>query len=318
MARPLRLEFPGAVYHVTARGHERGVVFRSDEDRKTWLDLLAKIAFEQSWRIHAYCLMSNHYHLLIETPRGGLSAGMRSLNGRYGQWFNRRHSRHGHLFEGRFKAVLVQKESHLVELSRYIVLNPIRARLASRPGDWPWSSYRATSGQADPAEWLEVDWTLGHFAKSRSMARAAYRRFVRQGKRVGSPLDAVRGQIYLGDAVFLAEMDQLLADQPASDEIPARQRQLRLPTIDAVKQAVAREWRVSPEALSRSRGGEDKIAAIYLARKLTGLRGREIGAAFGVKPARVSNAVRAIEESEDAALKRKIDRLAATLARKSG
>src|SRR6478609_2595971 len=126
MVRPLRLEYPGAVYHVMTRGHERSAIFRSAEDRAKFLELLASITLDEKWDVHGYCLLGNHYHLLIETPEGDLSRGMRSLNGRYAQWFNWRHDRRGHVFEGRFRAVLVQKESHLLELHRYIVLNPVR------------------------------------------------------------------------------------------------------------------------------------------------------------------------------------------------
>jgi putative transposase len=157
MARPLRLQYPGAVYHVMARGHERSAVFRDAEDRAKFLALLASIVPDEKWEVHGYCLLGNHYHLLIETPGGELSRGMRSLNGKYAQWFNWRHDRRGHVFEGRFRAVLVQKESHLLELHRYIVLNPVRARLAERAGDWRWSSYRATAGLARSPGWLETD-----------------------------------------------------------------------------------------------------------------------------------------------------------------
>ena len=118
------------------RGHERSSLFRDDGDREKFLGLLGSIGRDEDWRIHAYCLMGNHYHLLVETPEGGLSRGMRSLNGRYAEWFNWKHKRRGHLFEGRFRSVLVQKETHLLELCRYVVLNPVRAGLVKRVGDW--------------------------------------------------------------------------------------------------------------------------------------------------------------------------------------
>ena len=140
MTRPLRLEFPGALYHLTARGDRREDIFLDDTDRQTFLDLLAKEIRQQRWRLYAYCLMSNHYHLLIETPEGNLVAGMRRLNGVYTQAFNRRHGRVGHVLQGRYKSILVDKDAYLLELARYIVLNPVRAGMVKRVQDWPWSS----------------------------------------------------------------------------------------------------------------------------------------------------------------------------------
>ena len=147
MDRPLRIEFPGAVYHITSRGNDRKEIFGDDLDRKAFLEILYRDCARYHWLCHAYCLMDNHYHLLIETPEGNLSLGMRQLNGVYTQWFNRVHGRVGHVFQGRFKGIVVQKDSHLIEAARYIVLNPIRAKLVKNPNQWIWSSYSATTGQ---------------------------------------------------------------------------------------------------------------------------------------------------------------------------
>lgn len=303
------MEYSGAVYHVASRGQERSSIFQYSEDRKAFLKILGSVARDHGWLVHGYCLLGNHYHLLVETPSPNLSLGMRALNGRYTQKFNRRHRRSGHLFEGRYRAVLVQKQSHLLELHRYLVLNPVRARLVRSPGDWPWSNYRATVGRSVPPDWLEVDWTLGQFGTRRSLAREQYRRFVLAGKGVGSPLKQVRGQIYLGDERFLAGMAKRIADRAQEAEIPLPQRRPWGVSLERVRRAVAREFGVSEAGLSRSRGGEDKMAAIYLARKLTGLTGREIGAAFGVKPARVSNVVREVEEPARQRLRARAERL---------
>ena len=160
MARPLRLEYAGALYHITARGNGRGEIFVDDEDRQRFLSALAATVIRLGWLCHAYCLMDNHYHLLIETPTASLSEGMRQINGTYTQSFNRRHGRVGHVLQGRFKAILVERESYLLELCRYIVLNPVRAGLVKEAGRYPWSSYRATAGlEAAPAG-LMVDWVL--------------------------------------------------------------------------------------------------------------------------------------------------------------
>ncbi len=315
MARPLRIEYAGAVYYVTARGHERATMFREDGDRERFLALLATVVRDKGWELHAYCLMGNHYHLLVETPSGGLSSGMKSLNGRYAQWFNWRHHRRGHFLEGRFRGVLVQKESHLLELHRYIVLNPIRAGLVERPGDWEWSSYRATAGSDKNPQWLNVDWTLGQFAKGRSAARLAFRRFVVEGKVSGREIEQLERGGLIGDEAFAKQIRAILGGRRISDEIPLRQRPFAETTLDQIRRAVAKEWRVAQSGLSRPRGGEDKMAAIYLARKLTRLGGREIGAAFGVKPARVSNVVAEIDSQDSSAFRLRVERLRRTITR---
>ena len=135
MARPLRLEFPGALYHITSRGNARQEIFLSDDDRTSFLNLLGREVKQQRWNCYAYCLMSNHYHIVIETPEGNLVLGMRRLNGAYSQEFNRRHGRVGHLFQGRYKSIIVDRESYLLELCRYVVLNPVRAGIVEQPGD---------------------------------------------------------------------------------------------------------------------------------------------------------------------------------------
>ena len=180
MARPLRLEFPGAVYHLTGRGNARQRIFFGDADRQLFLDTLAAVVGRYGWICHAYCLMANHYHLLVETSKPNLSLGMRQLNGIYTQAFNRRHERVGHLFQGRFKAILVEKESYLLELCRYIVLNPIRIDGNALTGTWKWSSYRATAGLASAPEFLSTDWVLRQFGRDLAQAKKLYREFVRE------------------------------------------------------------------------------------------------------------------------------------------
>ena len=175
MARPLRLAFPGAVYHLTSRGNARQKIFFTDADRELFLSTLSGVVRRYHWVCHAYCLMANHYHLLIETPKANLSIGMRQLNGIYTQSFNRRHHRVGHLFQGRFKAILVEKEAHLLELCRYVVLNPVRVKGGASAQSWKWSSYRATAGLGSVPEFLSTDWILEQFGKSRSRAQQHYR-----------------------------------------------------------------------------------------------------------------------------------------------
>ncbi len=161
MARPLRVELSGGVYHITSRGDRREHIYLSDVDRDAWLELLGHVCARFNWVCHAYCLRSNHYHLVIETPEGNLSQGMRQLNGVYTQWVNRNHGRVGHVFQGRYKAILVEKDSYLLELARYVVLKPVRAGMVGDAGDWPWSSYLAMTGQVPVPVWLKTDWLLG-------------------------------------------------------------------------------------------------------------------------------------------------------------
>ena len=167
MSRPLRLEYPDALYHITARGDRRENIFEDDQDRLAFLATLAKVVKQFNWLCYAYCLMDNHYHLLIQTPDGNLSKGMRQLNGVFTQSSNRRHSRVGHLFQGRFKAILVDSDAYLLELARYVVLNPVRAEMAKKADRWHWSSYRASVGLVSADEFLAVDGLLAQFAKRR-------------------------------------------------------------------------------------------------------------------------------------------------------
>ncbi len=192
MARPLRLEYAGAVYHVTSRGDRREDIYVDDDDRVAWLEVLENVCERFNWVVHAYCQMTNHYHLLVETVDGNLSRGMRQVNGRYTQRFNRRHMMAGHLFQGRYKAILVQKESYLLALSRYVVLNPIRAGMVERLEDWPWSSYPAVVGLEEGEHWLDTDWLLSHFGKYRKKAIEKYGRFIQEGIGTPNPLKEMR------------------------------------------------------------------------------------------------------------------------------
>lgn len=229
MARPLRLELPGALYHVTARGNAREAVYRDDHDRAAFLALLGETCARYGWQCHAYCLMSNHYHLLLaleETPAGRLVRGVQRLNSCSAYRFNQRHHRVGHVYQGRYRAVLVQRERHLLELTRYVVLNPVRARMVTDAAAWPWSSYRATVGLAAAPAWLCVDAVTAPFGAGDD-GRRAYADFVARG--VGEPSEPsywsrTSHQIYLGDQSFIAHARRVGMTRAADAEIPAAQR----------------------------------------------------------------------------------------------
>lgn len=315
MVRPLRLEFAGALYHVISRGNERSAIFCDDRDRSLFLGTLGSVVRATGWLVHSYCLLGNHYHLLVETPEANLSKGMHSLNGRYSQTFNRRHDRAGHLLEGRFKAVLVEKEAHLLEMHRYIVLNPVRAGLVARPEDWIWSSYRSTCGLRKMPTWLEVRWTLEQFGADVESAVPSYVRFVSSAIAADALAEppTARADMFMGGPSFIAALCDRMGSRAWDPEIAAAQRRPTRPTLDEVRAAVSREWDLPQEALARRRAGEAKIAAIYLATKVCGLTAREVGAAFGVKRGRVSNVVSRIERSRDQGLRNRIAALTGVL-----
>lgn len=293
MARPLRLEYAGALYHLTARGNARADIFADDEDRHLFLELLGKEISQQGWRCYAYCLMGNHYHLLIETPAPNLVAGMRRLNGVYTQAFNRRHGRVGHVFQGRYKSVLVDKDSYGLELCRYIVLNPVRARMVRRQENWAWSSYRATVGQVAAPAWLDADWVLGQLGERDPVA--AYERFVREGIGQSAPWDKLKGQIWLGGEAFLKRMQRLAEAKPVAN-VPRAQRRPAHPTAQAVTAAVLSAYRIKDERTLCSRERQEPFQAwVYLLRRAANLPLQEVAKRGGVSPSRVSKIQRAFE-----------------------
>ncbi len=234
MARPLRIQYPGAVYHVTSRGNEKKSIFRDDADRETFLGILVDINRRYNWLCHAYCLMDNHYHLMIETPDGNLSIGMRQLNSVYSQAYNKKRNRSGHLLQGRYKAIVIQKDSHLLEVCRYVVLNPVRAHIVEQPEDWKWSSYGETAGKKTPHPCLTTDWILGQFSEERSEAERKYREFVKSGIEQESIWNAVKGQVVLGKEEFVDSLNHHLNKHKNIAEISKTQRYVNRPGLDSI------------------------------------------------------------------------------------
>jgi putative transposase len=231
MARPIRLEFPGAIYHVTTRGNGGDDVFLDDQDRLLFLTVLGEVVSRSGWVIHAYVLMDNHYHLLIETPNGNLSRGMRQLNGVYTQRFNSLHGSGGRVFQGRFKAILVEPNGAQLELCRYIVLNPLRLKAVKNINRYRWSSYRATAGEIQAPAWLNTDWVLGHFGRSSSVAQRKYAEFVEAGANLPSPLAKVKSQVLLGSAAFVKKMKQRLLSKV---DIKRDKKRIKRPSLNSL------------------------------------------------------------------------------------
>ena len=280
MARPLRIEFEGALYHVTSRGDRQEDIYLNNNDRAAFLDILAKVCERFNWGVHAYCLMSNHYHLLIETPEANLSQGMRQLNGVYTQRFNRSNKRVGHVFQGRYKAILVQKEPYLLELARYIVLNPVRAEMVRTAKDWPWSSYRATAGLKKNETWLVVDWLLGTFSSKKNIAVKRYREFVSDGRNQPAPWEELKNQIYLGNEQFVDQMQGKLSPEANLNEIPVLQKRQAVKPISFYEE----KYRNRNEAIAQAYGSG-------------GYSMKAIGDYFGLHYSRVSRLIKARGQS---------------------
>ena len=278
MARPLRIEFAGALYHVTSRGDRREDIFVEDADREAFLQGLSEICQRFGVTCHAYCLMTNHYHLVLETVQANLARALRQLNGVYTQRFNRRHSRVGHVFQGRYKAILVDRDAYYLELVRYVLLNPVRARLVRQVQNWAWSSYRAVMGTAPAIAGLNVPGLLSQFGPTPGRARAAFRRFVEQG--IGQePIWAnLVGQIYLGDERFAERVRKRVPSVKTPEEIPRLQRWGRAAPLAAYER--------------RYRDRDEAMAAAYRSGHYTM---QVIARHFGVHYATVSRAVRKIE-----------------------
>jgi putative transposase len=279
MARPLRIEFSGALYHVTARGDRHEAIFVDNEDREALLQLLGEACRRFELTTHAYCLMGNHYHFVLETARPNLSRALRHLNGVYTQRFNRRHGRVGHVFQGRYKAIVVDREAYYLEVVRYVLLNPVRAKLVKHARQWEWSSYRAVMGLAPAMGGVDVQGLLWHVGASAGRARAVFARFIDEGAGQGTLWAKLNGQIYLGDEHFAERLRKRVASAGLSSEIPRLQRRGRVLPLAEYQ----RRHRVRDEAMALAyRSGHHTMQAI--ARH------------FGVHYATVSRAVRKVSQ----------------------
>ena len=303
MARPLRICYPGAFYHITARGNERKAIFKSNQDRVKFLSYLETAHKRYGALIHGYCLMDNHYHLLLETPGENLSQVMHHINGAYTTYYNVKRKRSGHLFQGRYKAIVVEKDAYCQELSRYIHLNPVRAGIAGSVEEYPWSSYLSYMGKREEVEWLETGYVLAYFGKRVGTARRKYREFVEKaiGKSVEDPLKQVYASTILGSASFIAWVQDTIRESTREADrrnIPALKALTPRPSLEQIHQVVdeiikddARLMRKIVMCISQDTGGHSL---------------KEIGERYGMQGAAVCQSNRRFRQKieEDRRLKK--------------
>jgi REP element-mobilizing transposase RayT len=255
MARPLRIEFADALYHVTSRGNEQRAIFRSNRDRQTFLLFLGMAARRFGWSVTAWVLMTNHFHLVIQTPEPNLSQGMQWLNSAYVGWFNRFHKRCGHLYQGRFKALLIDKEAYFAEVLRYVALNPVRATMCERPEQYRWSSYRATAGLEVAPEWLDLATVHQLFGPDPESAHAPYREFVLAKIGCEDKLwEKLTNQLYLGTEEWVKTMRAKVETKPRSTDHPRIQRAVGRPKMHEIVGAVAKVAGETAESIRAARG----------------------------------------------------------------
>lgn len=287
MARPLRIAYSGAWYHVTSRGNEKKDVFKSRRDREKFLDYLASATERYGASIHCYCLMSNHYHLLLETPGGNVSQIMRHINGAYTTYFNVKRKRAGHLFQGRFKAILIEADEYAMELSRYIHLNPVRAGMVSDPGEYPWSSFKSYIGQNKAPDWLKTNFILGCFGKIGAVAGKKYKAFVEEliGKEYDSPLQGAIGTAVLGTPGFVEMITETHVGkrEPARDLPSLRQLSIR-PSLEEIVTAVDMVFDTDKKMARQ--------AGMYLCHRYSGERLMEICKLYKVSESAITEAAR--------------------------
>ena len=297
MSRPLRVLYPGALYHITARGNEKKEIFRSDADRSVFLAILAQAVERYRLILHAYVLMNNHYHLLLETQESNLPLAIRHLNGIYTGYFNRTHRRVGHLFQGRYKAILIEKESYLLELSRYIHLNPIRVKKSVRLGSYRWSSYLDYIGKRRAPKWLTTEGALSRFGENRRRAERAYQIFVEEGmqKGINRPWDRMVGQAVLGGEKFLRSIQGKI-EKGKHREVPDRKRLAARPSFEEIQERVLE---VSPELQflrTGPRSNPEKTVIFYLGRERAGMSLRALAKRLAVDDSAVSHGARRLAQ----------------------
>jgi len=286
MGRPLRIEYPGALYHVTSRGNEKQDIFLEDSDRRRFLGILEDYHDRFDLVVHCFVLMGNHYHLALETPQGNLLKVMHGINSSYTGYFNRKYGRVGHLFQGRYRGILVDKDSYLLELTRYVHLNPVRAKVVERPEEYAWSSYAGYIRKRKRVGWMEYGWIHSQFGSDEAAAARMYRKFVESGMEEpgDSPLGDVVGQVLLGGEEILGKVKSLLRGKEIGQEVVERRRFRDAPPgAEEIISAVASVLGTDKAMIARGgrKGNEAREVAVYLVKRYSGLSNREIGSLFG-------------------------------------
>lgn len=279
MTRPLRLEYPGAVYHITSRGNNRQNIFRDAADRRNFLERMSKVGSRFGWVYYAYCLMGNHYHLVLETRLANLARGMAYLNGGYAMRFNARHQRVGHLFQSRYKVLLVQRETYLLTVLRYTVMNPVRAGICKHPGDYPYSSYRETAGLAARVKLVDYESVMKLFSDDPHEGQRSYCEFVREGFKAESIHKRVKSEVFLGDEKFIARHTIDLPDEHLSEVVLAARPDPRPPLSQLIE-------------------SRDNSEAVYRAYSEWGYTMREIGRHLRKHHSTVSRSIKEYEKHE--------------------
>jgi putative transposase len=298
MARPLRIQYPGASYHVTSRGNDRLPIFRTDEDRLTFLVLLREATLRFGWSISAWVLMTNHFHLVITTPQPNLCKGMHWLNSTYANLFNRRHKRKGHLVEGRFDAKVIDSGRYMAEVLRYTVLNPVRANMVARPEDYQWSSYRATAGLDEAPDWLDIASALSFFGGNDLLGQANYQDAVLAMLGCEDRLwDNLVNGIFLGSEEWALEMRKKVESKPRSSDHPAKQRAIGRPKMASIIEAIGQVTGGTADAIRHSRGGPLRMLAAWVGWNEGLITLRTIAASLRLRSeGHISNLIRRCEQ----------------------
>ena len=323
MARPLRFEYKGALYHVHARGNERKKIFFTDTDYQKFKDYIAGAIEKYHCLVHCYVLMGNHYHLIVETPEANISRVMHYISGSYTTYINIKRGRSGHLFQGRYKSILVDKDSYLMELSRYIHLNPVRAKLVDKPEEYVYSSYNSyITGK--PEKIVTTDLIMGMLSRQRKEAQNAYRRYVENGigENLKNPLDSAYGGIILGGERFIkGVLETIKEGYTERAEISQRKALRNGIGMEEIIEGVCHYFKVTRQSVVKRQRGDIKNIAIYLIKRNTGATNNEIGVLFGgVSYSAVSKTYqRMLEQLQtDLKLRKKIEQINASMSNIKG
>ena len=313
MVRPLRILRSGGLYHVMSRGDARSDIVHDDHDRQRRLDWLRTAVTRHGWRLHAFCLMTNHEHLFVETPEPNLPEGMKLLNQAYTQYFNARYRRCGHLLQGRYKAQLVEGQGYFAEVSRYIHLNPVRAASmeVKDPADYPWSSFAGYARAGRRLGWVHYTRVLKGFGPGDTAARGRrYAAFVRKGVKDPPPRPWLRprGGAVIGGEAFFDAVKRELGLRPESREAAGRAAMVDRPELEAVVRACAEELDADREAWrpGRRSNGADRSLAAYVCRRVYGYPGVRVAEALGYRDG--GGVTRSIERAEGSATLRNATR----------